>query len=190
MSGFDPRLVARVETRSLRAGDYRNQARGFYPRSGEGARRFAGRFNPPKSFAVLYLCTTRPCVVAELTQQANRQNIDVEQLLPRELWRVQIELTQVLDLTDNTTLLALNLAAADLVRDDYQLTREIGEAAYEQQFQAVLTPSATGVDMYSPSSPRTSPDWCLRSNSSRSGRHSRISTPDQDDGVPSGETTC
>ncbi len=129
-----------------RANGYRNQARGFDPRSGEGVQRFGGRFNPPNSFAVLYLCTTRPCVVAELTRQAKRQQLDVEQLLPRELWRVQTQLTRVLDLTDTKTLIVLNLNDADLVHDDHQLTREIGEAAYQHEFQAILTQSATGVD--------------------------------------------
>ena len=88
MAGFDPTSVTRAEAAALDATGYRNQAPGFDPRSGEGARRFGGRFNPPRSFPVLYLCTTRSCAIAELTRQADRQSIDVEQLLPRELWRV------------------------------------------------------------------------------------------------------
>ena len=146
MTGFDPTLVTRAETAALDATGYRNQAPGFDPRSGEGARRFGGRFNPPRSFPVLYLCTTRSCAVAELTRQADRQHIDVEQFLPRELWKVRTELTDVIDLTDDATLAALGIAAADVVRDDHRLTRQIGEAVYEQRLQAILTPSATGVD--------------------------------------------
>jgi hypothetical protein len=49
---------------------------------------------------VLYLCLTRPCVVAELTRQAQRQSLEVEDLLPRELWEVAVRLDKVLDLTD------------------------------------------------------------------------------------------
>ena len=70
----------------------------------EKARRFGGRFNPPNSFAVLPMYDAT-CVVAELTRQAKRQQLDVEQLLPRELWRVQTQLTRVLDLTDTKTLI-------------------------------------------------------------------------------------
>lgn len=41
---------------------------------------------------------------------------------------------------------ALGVAPGGIVRDDHRLTRQIGEAAYEQKLQAILTPSATGVD--------------------------------------------
>ncbi len=34
----------------------------------------------------------------------------------------------------------------DLARDDLTLTRQIGEAAYEHQFQAIHASSATGID--------------------------------------------
>ncbi len=64
----------------------------------------------------------------------------------REVWRIQANLNRVLDLTDDTILSNLGLQTQDLIRDDYQLTNEIGEAAHEQRFQAVLAPSATGVD--------------------------------------------
>lgn len=123
---------------------YRNQAQGFDPLSGEGARRLGGRFNPPRSFPVLYLCSTQACVVSELSRQAQRQNIDIEQLLPRELWTVRADLQRVLDLTRPKVLNALGIASSDLVRDDYRLTRDIGRAAHEQRFEAILNPSATG----------------------------------------------
>jgi hypothetical protein len=35
---------------------------------------------------------------------------------------------------------------SDLIREDQLLTREIGEAAHEHRFQAIRSPSATGVD--------------------------------------------
>lgn len=52
----------------------------------------------------------------------------------------------MLDLTDAETLAALGIGRPDLVREDHQFTREIGEAAHEQAFQAICSPSATGVD--------------------------------------------
>lgn len=54
-----PKLAGRLEGHTLELVGYRNQAPGFDPRSGEGARRFGGRFTPPNSFPVIYLCTTR-----------------------------------------------------------------------------------------------------------------------------------
>jgi RES domain-containing protein len=73
MAGFDYSLLATITPARFAGPAYRNQAPGFDPISGEGARRQGGRFNPPHSFPVIYLCATRPCVVAELTAQATRQ---------------------------------------------------------------------------------------------------------------------
>jgi RES domain-containing protein len=146
MPALDARSLGRLPRKSLRANAFRNQAAGFDPRSGEGARRQGGRFNPPRSFPVLYLCLSRPCVVAELTKQAERQSVRVEDLLPRELWRVSVDLDGVLDLTDSEITGPLGIADDDLVREDHRLTQEIGEAAYEHHFQAIRSWSATGVD--------------------------------------------
>jgi RES domain-containing protein len=52
----------------------------------------------------------------------------------------------VLDLTDAETLEALGIAPPDLVREDHRFTQEIGEAAHEHAFQAIRSPSATGID--------------------------------------------
>lgn len=146
MALFDVRKFAKAPASALLVAGYRNQAIGFDPRSGDGARRFGGRFNPPHSFPVIYLCTSRPCVVAELAGQARRQGLTVDDLLPREVWRITVELTKVLDLTRRDTLEALAVDPANLVRDDLQLTNEIGEAAHEHGFQAIRSASATGVD--------------------------------------------
>lgn len=41
---------------------------------------------------------------------------------------------------------ALKVVAPALVREDQRFTREIGETAHEQGFQAIRSPSATGAD--------------------------------------------
>lgn len=146
MSTFDARGLGQLSGSQLAVVAYRNQAKGFDPRSADGARRFGGRFNAPHSFPVLYLCLTRPCVVAELTRQAARQSVSVEDLLPRELYEISADLDKVLDLIASDTLDALGIAPPDLVREDQLFTREIGEAAHEHGFQAICSPSATGVD--------------------------------------------
>ena len=146
MPSLEPRAIGLAPRTSLSLIAYRNQAKGFDPRSGDGARRLGGRFNPPHSFPVLYLCLTRPCVIAELTRQAERQGLNVDALLPRELFEFSADLDTVLDLTDAATLNALGVASSDLVRDDHRFAQEIGEAAHEHGFQAIRSPSATGVD--------------------------------------------
>lgn len=116
------------------------------PLSGEGARMRGGRFNPPDSYPVLYLCTTRPCTVAELRQLGRRQIIGVEGLLPRVLYRYEISLDRVLDLTSSVTLQHLEITAQQVTGADLAIPRQIGEAAHATGIQAVKAPSATGVD--------------------------------------------
>lgn len=146
MAAFDTAAIGRLAGTSLDLTGFRNQAPGFDPRSGDGARRMGGRYNPPHSYPVVYLCTTRHCVVAELTRQSTTQGLAPAAFLPRELWQITSSLTKVLDLTDLSTLAELDISSADLVRDDLQLTRTIGEATHEHGFQAIQAPSATGVD--------------------------------------------
>ena len=146
MPAFDPASLNGVDAESFSGSAYRNQAPGFDPRSGEGARRAGGRFNPPRSFPVIYLCVTRPCVVAELTAQAARQSISVDDLLPRELWSLTMRLDRVLDLTSRKALDKIGLDTPDLTSPDHALTQRIGEAAHERGYQAIRSPSATGVD--------------------------------------------
>ena len=62
------------------------------------------------------------------------------------MWRINVQAGRVLDLTNPFTLDQLGIERGDLIREEYRLTREIGEAAHQQRLQAVLTPSATGVD--------------------------------------------
>lgn len=146
MSAFDPSLLTKVEFSPLQALGFRNQTPGFEVRSGEGARRFGGRFNPPRSFPVIYVCLTRACVVAELARQAERQSLQVGDLLPRELWSVEVELTKVLDLTNGSVLETAGISSADLIRPDHAFTQELGEAAHERGVQAIRSRSAAGVD--------------------------------------------
>lgn len=146
MATFDAARLNGITPQPFTGMGYRNQAPGFDPRSGEGARRGGGRFNPPRSFPVIYLCLTRPCVVAELTAQAERQSVPVGDLLPRELWALTFSLDRTLDLTDANVLASAELDPADLVLRDHAFTQSIGEAAHERGYQAIRSYSATGVD--------------------------------------------
>ncbi|MDQ3783124.1 MAG: RES family NAD+ phosphorylase [Actinomycetota bacterium] len=116
------------------------------PLSGEGARIHGGRFNPPDSFPVLYLCTTRPCAAAELMRLGERQGIGVAGLLPRDLYRYDISLDQVLDLGSPDTLSHMGLTLEQVVGSDVETPQQIGEAAHSLGIQAIRAPSATGVD--------------------------------------------
>ncbi len=125
---------------------FRNQSPRYDPRSGEGARINGGRYNPPGSFPALYLCETRPCVVAELTRQGTRHVVGVEGLLPRVLYRYELDLHRVLDLTDTDTRTHLGITRDELVADDWTVCQQLGTEAHAVGDQGIRTYSATGVD--------------------------------------------
>jgi RES domain-containing protein len=142
-------LAERVSTaprRQFEGSAFRHQSPRHDPLSGEGARLAGGRFNPPESLPVLYLCTTRACAVAEFRRFGNRHPIGPEGFLPRVLIEYHVALASVLDLTDAATLDHLELEAGHLVDDDRALTQQLGELTHQFGYQALCSPSATGVD--------------------------------------------
>jgi RES domain-containing protein len=116
------------------------------PLSGEGARIQGGRFNPPDSFPVLYLCVTRLCAVAELRVRGQRQVIGVEGLLPRVLYRYGVSIDRVIDLTSSETLHHIGVTTAQIIGTDLTVPRQLGELTHATGFQAIRAPSATGID--------------------------------------------
>ncbi|MHB1910516.1 MAG: RES family NAD+ phosphorylase [Acidimicrobiales bacterium] len=124
---------------------FRQQGPAYDALSGEGARQFGGRYNPPSSFPVLYLCTTRACAVAELRRQGERQAIGLAGLLPRVLYRYELSLS-VVDLTSAAVAAALDVTGAELIQPELRLTQQLGEVAHHLGIVSLLTLSATGVD--------------------------------------------
>lgn len=144
---FSPERVATAPGIAYLGEAFRHMAAQWEsPLSGEGARIHGGRFNPPDSFPVLYLCATRSCAVAELRHRGGQLAIGVEGLLPRVLYRYEVSLERVLDLASSETLEHLGITAGLLVGTDLSIPRQIGEAAHATGFQAIRNPSATGVD--------------------------------------------
>lgn len=88
-----------------------------------------------------YLCLTRACAVAELRQQGVLQGgIGVAGLLPRVLYRYDVVLEEVMDLTDPPTLAAIGVAPADLLLRDRDLPQHIRELVHDLGRQAILAP--------------------------------------------------
>lgn len=124
---------------------HRQQSVGHDPRSGAGARRAGGRFNPPGSFPVLYLCLSPDCCVAELRQAARSLAVPVSALLPRELYTYEAALNRVLDLRDKRVRRQLNVELAELLDTNRIASRELGVAAFRAEWQAIICPSRTGI---------------------------------------------
>lgn len=136
--------LGRVTPVSFSGAAYRQQAPGYDPRSGAGARRRGGRFNPPLSFPVLYLACSLETAAAELRHVSERTGLALRDSLPREVFRFDLELTKVLDLRDDNTLATLRVTREELLAPDQLRSREVGEAALRVGFQAIAAPSAAG----------------------------------------------
>ncbi|MEJ7891478.1 MAG: RES domain-containing protein [Solirubrobacteraceae bacterium] len=135
-----------MPARGFEGSAWRHVAVGRPALAGEGARLVGGRWNPPGSFAVFYLGTSRETVVAEFHRLARRQRVAPEQFLPRTLYRYALTLNAVVDLTDPEALEHLELSEEDLARDNLSVPQAIGAAAFASGREGILAPSATGRD--------------------------------------------
>lgn len=135
--------VDRLEPIAYTGEAFRHVARGRHPLSGAGARSQGGRWNPPQSFATLYLADSEAAVEAEFRRMAERQGLSISQFLPRRIYRLEVELQAVVDLT-GATALPPALAEADFLGEDLSTTQAVGEAAQYLGREAILAPSAAG----------------------------------------------
>lgn len=103
-----------------------------------------GRWNPPSSFATLYLGITLEVVDAEFRRFAKRSGRNPADFLPRHLLEYRVQFSDLLDLTDSGSLEALGMSDADLSTNDLRFCQEVGEAAHYLGREGVLAPSATG----------------------------------------------
>jgi RES domain-containing protein len=134
--------LPRTELRQL---GYRHQAVEWrYSQPGAGARTAGGRWNPPNSFATLYLGLSVEVAAAELRRLARRAGRELADCMPRHLLEYEVQLTAVLDLTDPGALETVELNDAELRSTDAARCQRIGEAAHHLGWEAILAPSATG----------------------------------------------
>lgn len=141
----DPGLVdtiSRLPTITVAAATYRHVTPGRLPMSGEGARIQGGRWNPPESFPTLYLAFAVGTVAAEFSRLATKAGRQTKDFLPRELYRIDVELTTVLDLTEPGNLAVLGVTMATLTAEDTSLPRAIGDAAHYLDIEAIQAQSA------------------------------------------------
>lgn len=108
----------------------------------DGSRQVGGRFNPPGEFGALYLSLRPATARAELNRRAARTGVALEDLLPRVLLTVNVELGRVLDLRDPEERARWGLDEEGVSGDDHGPCREIGRAARREGYEAILYPSA------------------------------------------------
>lgn len=118
------------------------------PLSGEGARRFGGRFNP-KGMAALY-CTLDPVTAVREVSQIGLP------LQPTILVSYEADVDPVFDATDPTALAGLGMTAAALAANDWRVQMAAGRDAPTQAFARRLQ-DAGFAGMLAPSYARLAP---------------------------------
>lgn len=108
-----------------------------------------GRWGPPGAFAVLYLGRPKDSVVVE----AYRHLIDPfdgitpDMVQPRNLVTADVDVTEVLDLTDAPSCDSLGLSTSDLHSKigAYDKCWAVARAAHQLGLHGILAPAATGL---------------------------------------------
>jgi len=150
--GLDEGLVQRIDARGTihwSGTCYRYTAANRDPLSGEGARRFGGRWNPPSLFAAIYLADSAQACMVEVERAAQAASTTAETMLevPYRLHTVDLADLAVLDLTTAEAREAVGLEDDDIYGDDWSACQAVGHAAWFLHVQGVLVPAAGGIGL-------------------------------------------
>lgn len=119
------------------------------PLSGEGARRFGGRWNKRGLFSAIYLSDSEKACMVELERAAAVAATTPQNKLraPHKLHHIIARNLSVLDLRSAAAQLTVGLDSTDLTNDDWTACQQVGHAAWFLHVQAILVPSAGGVGL-------------------------------------------
>ena len=104
---------------------------------------FGGRWNPPESFATIYFADSVETCAAEFLRMAEAQGLPPRSFRPRSLHVVEAEEVELLDLSSEQRLAAVDLRLGDVIADERSHCQDVGEGAYFLGMQGVNAPSAT-----------------------------------------------
>ena len=123
---------------------YRVVHKGIDPLSSRGSELNGGRYNMPGTKGVLYASFDEATAVAEVSKGLRARGINIADYALDDWWAYELELTstRVLDLTDPKVLEKLQIRADAIVGDQLTVTRQVGEEALAQGFEAIVAPSA------------------------------------------------
>ena len=150
--GLDEGLVQRIDARGTVAWSgtcFRYTTAHRDPLSGEGARRFGGRWNPASLFSAIYLADSARACMVEVDRAAQAASTTAEKMLEASyrLHTVAADALAVLDLTTAEAREAVGLGDDDIHGDDWSACQAVGHAAWFLHVQGVLVPAAGGVGL-------------------------------------------
>lgn len=101
-----------------------------------------GRWQRGSVVRAIYLGDTEATVWAEWYRHSSEAGVPPDRRLPRAVWRIEVDLDDVADLTPPGVLAAHGVARLEPSRRSWPATQPIGEAYVADGARAVLAPSA------------------------------------------------
>lgn len=92
-----------------------------------------------------YLADTEDTVWAEWYRHTSELGAPPASRMPRDTWRIEVNVTDIGDLSDMATLAVHGIGELLPTRRQWPLTQAIGEAYYRDGWRGILTPSAAHV---------------------------------------------
>lgn len=101
-----------------------------------------GRWQRGETVGGLYLADSEETAWAEWYRALAEFAIPPDRQMPRDLWRWQVDLENVADLSDNDPFAAVGLAAPRPVQREWPTFQAVGEQLWREGYRGVLAPSA------------------------------------------------
>jgi RES domain-containing protein len=118
--------------------------------TGDGSRKFGGRWNP-RGLAAIYASLTPETAMAETLAHARYYGLSEHDVMPRTFVAISFDLKRVLDLTDGDIRRKLSVSRKRMIEIDWRtemyagnfpLTQQLGQAAANIGLEGLLVPSA------------------------------------------------
>ena len=117
---------------------------GVDPLSTLGSQANGGRYNESGVPGVIYTSLDKTTAIAEIIRGLRSRGVSPNSFGPDDWWvyGVRVSITQPLELEDAQARSTLDVTPEILVGNDTTQTRRVGNYARENNFQAILAPSA------------------------------------------------
>ena len=101
-----------------------------------------GRWQRGHVVRALYLADSPETAWAEWYRHTSELGVPPDRRLPRDMWRLEVDLRDVADLTGDGTLAAHGIKGLVPMRRQWPRTQKVGEAYWKAGRRAILVPSA------------------------------------------------
>lgn len=140
------KVVHKLPSKPFTGNVYRHVYKGKGGTDSSRSRIAGGRWNPRGEFEALYLALSEEGAVGEFIRYVGHyKSFAPDDATTREIVRVKVKVTRILDLTDPKLRASLGVTREDLrsSRDQWEdITWPVARAAFAAGFEGILVPSA------------------------------------------------